>query len=115
MGHRIRRRQARRSNVTRRQVPGAPSIGGAIHVATRWYPLVTPLKGIVETDYNLLGFGVIWSETLLVYLEDYNPNSESTIATFFSSVCLYRFDPRGLVRVAPVLKIATDNIEEAEI
>jgi len=50
-----------------------------------------------------------------VYLEDYNPNSESTIATFFSSVCLYRFDPRRLVRVAPVLKIATDNIEETEI
>ena len=55
----------------------------------------------------------LWSETLLVYLEDYNPTSE--IAKFDSSVCLYRFDPRRLVRVAPVLKIATDNIEETEI
>jgi hypothetical protein len=109
MGHRIRRRQARRSNVTRRQVPGAPSIGGAIHVATRWYPLVTPLKGIVETDYNSLGFGVIWSETLLVYLEDYSSITKSNIATSVSSVCLYRFDPHVLVCVAPVLNLATEK------
>ena len=54
-----------------------------------------------------LTWGHSWSETLLVYLEDYNPIEESTIATSGSSVCLYRFDPHGLVRVAPVLNIAT--------
>jgi len=50
-----------------------------------------------------------------VYLEDCNPKSESTNGTSGSSVFLYRFDRNGLVRVAPVLNLATDSIEEKDM